>query len=416
MRRLQTMVRMAVSALVLVLFVRTFLAEGLLTRFVVSGASMSPALHGAHFVLRCPECATAFCVETEEEARPLPNELPLRWGTCPACSFAQVPVPADAWRPGDRIWVNRAAVSLRAIRRWDAVLFRSPEDGRLTVKRIVGLPGETLEIRDGDIFINGQIAVKSLAVQRAMRIPVLYGRWEMQPGRVDETYELAYHPIRNVPHNSQLTTRNSQLSGVTNQLCENQWRIEPPNSIYPVRDLMLEFDWQPDDNMPLCVRAMTCNLQLPMPLAAKQNGTHKVEISLFDRRLLVTVDGVIMVEKPLDHESQQSTDGYPFAFSLSENSGRPQSEHEAAIKRQVTNLRVWRDVYYMSGFGLQTSGFRKSPAERVPKPEVRSPKPESIPVGCYYVLGDNSSFSSDSRHWHKPFVAHRDLIGIVTAL
>ena len=397
MRWLQTIVRTVVLALVLALFVRTFLAEGLLTRFVVSGASMSPTFHGAHFVLHCPQCATAFSVETDDEAPTLPNELPLRRGICPACAFAQTPVPSDAWRPGDRILVNLAALSLRAIRRWDVVLFRSPEDGQLTVKRVVGLPGETLRIRDGDILINGQIAVKSFTVQRAMRVPVLYGRWETQPGQSPGSFEFAWHPIRNTPHVLPIMetgiTPGSPLYGVTSQLCENQWHIEPPGGIFPVCDLMLEFDWQPDDSTPLCIRACAEELQLTTLLATRHKAMHKVVVSLFDRRLLVAVDGIIIIERPMDEERQHSKDSASFAFYLPENVDLSPAEQKATIERQVTGLRVWRDVYYTHANALSTC--------------------VTIPADCYYVLGDNSSFSSDSRYWKEPFVAHRHLIGIV---
>ena len=416
---------------VFILLVQTFLAEGLLTKFVISGASMSPTLHGTHFLLYCPECATGFCVETDTEAMTSPNAQLLRLAICPACSFARVPVPTDAQCQGNRIVINREVLSLRSIRRWDVVLFYSPDDGKLTVKRVVGLPGETLEIRNGDIVINGQIAVKPLAVQRDMRIPVLYGRWETQLGKSPDTCEFAWLPTRNTPHSgkrvmgeknfpqySLLATRYSQINGVTNQLCENQWRIEPPGGIFPVHDLMLEFDWQPEDSLPLCVRTCTDNVMLNQTLATRNsqlatqhNGTYKVTVSLFDRQLLVAIDGVVIVDSPLDDAIQSLTDASPFALNLSENTGLSLSEQEAAVKRQVANLRVYRDVYYISDFRLQASGKHHEPP--TPKPEARSPKPVTIPAGCYYVLGDNSGFSSDSRHWKEPFVTHRYLVGIV---
>jgi signal peptidase I len=45
--------------------------------------------------------------------------------------------------------------------RWDIVAFRRPDDPSVTsLQRVVGLPGERVEIRDGDVWIDGQIATK----------------------------------------------------------------------------------------------------------------------------------------------------------------------------------------------------------------------------------------------------------------
>jgi len=55
---------------------------------------------------------------------------------------------------GDKILINKP---LGDLKRGDIVVFYFPEDtSKSAVKRIIGLPGETLEIREGKIFINGQ--------------------------------------------------------------------------------------------------------------------------------------------------------------------------------------------------------------------------------------------------------------------
>jgi len=410
-----------VALLVFLLLVQTFLVEGWLTRFVVSSASMSPALRGPHDVLHCPNCATVFCVETEDDANALPNDRPLRWGTCPACAFARVHVPADARHLGDRIFVNRAALSLRAIRRWDVVLFRSPDDGTLAVKRVVGLPGETLEIRDGDVFINGQIAVKPLTVQKAMRVPVLYGRWETQPGIFPGTCELAWQPIHNTPHFAPFLATEydampgDPLYGVTNQLCENQWRVEQPGGIFPVRDLMLEFAWRPEAaTKPLGVTARSGEHRFEVLFDSERKSvtvspdktqrqydfkrpiseTGKITVSLFDRHLLVAVNDAVIVELPFEVGGKPIANEPPFAIGFSDI-GVSLEQQQAAMERQITNLRVGRDVYY------------------TPRPADASTPTVTVPAGCYYLLGDNSGFSADSRHWKEPFVAHRFLVGIV---
>lgn len=81
-------------------------------------------------------------------------------------------VPTGSMRPtileGDRVYVNKVAYDLKVpfttwhIAEWsnpqrgDIVVFFSPHDGMRLVKRIVGLPGDTIELRDNTLVINGQ--------------------------------------------------------------------------------------------------------------------------------------------------------------------------------------------------------------------------------------------------------------------
>ena len=83
-------------------------------------------------------------------------------------------VPSSSMLPsiviGDRVIVNKLAYDLRIpftfirITRWanpersDIVTFESPKDGRLMIKRIIGLPGDTISLRDNRLSSNGQLA------------------------------------------------------------------------------------------------------------------------------------------------------------------------------------------------------------------------------------------------------------------
>lgn len=57
---------------------------------------------------------------------------------------------------GDRLFGNRLAYNSKDPARGDIIIFKYPDDEEENyVKRVIGLPGETVEIRDAQIFING---------------------------------------------------------------------------------------------------------------------------------------------------------------------------------------------------------------------------------------------------------------------
>jgi len=80
-------------------------------------------------------------------------------------------VPTGSMKPtiveGDRIFVNKLAYDLkvpfttRHLAEWsnphrgDIVVFYSPHDGKRLVKRVIGLPGDTLELRNDVLVLNG---------------------------------------------------------------------------------------------------------------------------------------------------------------------------------------------------------------------------------------------------------------------
>jgi len=83
-------------------------------------------------------------------------------------------VPTGSMKPtileGDRVFVNKMAYDLRfpftlyRIAEWgnpqrgDIIVFFSPADGKRLVKRVVGVPGDVIEMRAGHLFLNGKAA------------------------------------------------------------------------------------------------------------------------------------------------------------------------------------------------------------------------------------------------------------------
>ena len=57
----------------------------------------------------------------------------------------------------ERIFINKFVYHFEPIERGDVIVFWYPLDrSKSFIKRVVGLPGETIEIRDGHVYINGQ--------------------------------------------------------------------------------------------------------------------------------------------------------------------------------------------------------------------------------------------------------------------
>ncbi len=71
-------------------------------------------------------------------------------------------IPTGSMRPtfleGDRIFVDKVSYRFHAPERGDIIVFKFPEDKKKDfVKRLVGLPGDKLEIKEGKILLNGKV-------------------------------------------------------------------------------------------------------------------------------------------------------------------------------------------------------------------------------------------------------------------
>lgn len=64
----------------------------------------------------------------------------------------------DLLKNGQTVLINRIPYAVSSPRRFDVIAFEASgvNSSRVYVKRIIGLPGETVQIKNGSVYINGQ--------------------------------------------------------------------------------------------------------------------------------------------------------------------------------------------------------------------------------------------------------------------
>ncbi|NDJ61168.1 MAG: signal peptidase I [Chloroflexi bacterium] len=75
----------------------------------------------------------------------------------------------------DRLFASHLEVITHSIERGEIVTLSSPADGANVVKRVIGLPGETVTIQSGGVFINGMPLVEDYIEER----PRYSGEWTL---------------------------------------------------------------------------------------------------------------------------------------------------------------------------------------------------------------------------------------------
>jgi signal peptidase I len=154
---LPTLLAWVITSAVALAVVRPFLLEA----YVTPTNSMAPTILGRHVVGTCPSCgATTYASAATLADRSPTEEL----GICDSCLRASTVAATDGRVfSGDRLI---CAKFLRP-RRWDLIVFRYPEDTSVTyLMRVVGLPGEQVAIKDGDVWVEGTRARKPAEISR----------------------------------------------------------------------------------------------------------------------------------------------------------------------------------------------------------------------------------------------------------
>ena len=107
---------------------------------------------------------------------------------------------------GDRVLVNKISYKLHDVNRGDLVVFERPEgqpesDIKDLIKRVIGLPGETIEAREGVVYVNDRALtedylVEGVTTDNLPRQEIPAGHvWVMGDNRGDSADSRVFGPI-----------------------------------------------------------------------------------------------------------------------------------------------------------------------------------------------------------------------------
>ncbi|MFM7034296.1 MAG: signal peptidase I [Planctomycetia bacterium] len=470
-----------VVAFTLALLFRAFEAEA----FVIPTGSMAPTLMGRHKDLLCESCRMPYRVGCSAEADDPTRIVPA--SKCPNCGLVMDLVrrrgggveydPRYPSFSGDRILVNKFAYDIAEPRRWDVVVFRYPEDAKTNyIKRLIGLPGETVTIAGGDVWIardggTPRIARKPLATMQAMLQCVHDSRhvsqnlleagwptawtdwsaadrgqagWRSDDGgrsfSVDTTASGGSATLRfrnmlpSIEQWSAVKAGEPLIGAVKGKLITD---VQPyntqPAKPHWVRDIAIEAVVESRGETGTVIFELVdgggrhrCEFDLKtggailtpagrdggdQPLASTAvfgTGSWKILFANVDDELAVFVDGLpvafsrrVTWDEPIDASIGMEPSEIPVEPGDSTPSDlSPVGITVAEANVRVGDLRVLRDVHYLA----IESGSRSG--EFAERPRIDFP----LESGQYFVLGDNSAASKDSRLWNDGHHVDRHLL------
>lgn len=405
----------------------------------------------------CPNCA--YTIDVTE----LPGKPVERQGVAVATDPSGKPILRDpktlVFKPerqtfpwasnGDRILVLKYLYNIIEPERWDVVVFKEPmEAADNYIKRLIGLPGETVEIIGGDVFINGQIARKPNHVQEevwqlvydndhyprdAGQLRETGMRWQnpWQPRENPAAWDISGPVIKYAAGQGDraIVFGNPADPNVPNFYMynilgynANSAKLEDTDLV-PVGDLHLETVWTPAeagqtlsmtlgagqnvfkivwgaDGKIALLRADAGQWQAVTPsgkaaaVERAAGAAYRVAMSNVDRRVQLWIDGDLVLEHDIPWSADAARD-----HATDPDTRRQIPQAAIALSGPgagtLAHLKLERDLYYTPMHNMGRTGV-KGKAVQLREDE-------------FFALGDNATASHDSRTWDRVHESLYDL-------
>ena len=262
---------------------------------------------------------------------------------------------APGLMPGDVVatgWLP-AADRLRRPRRFECWIV-VPPDGGTAIKRVVGLPHETVEIRAGDLAVDGAVVRKSPADLAAVAIPVT-------------------QPLDIGPHHARLPAGE--------MLDDDAFAVEVNRPLEPVRDVGLMTVLQTGTAPALATVELgnaTLHWRLPpqarIRLITGRLDGHLVAVAWRDRAAATVTD-----RRPGFPSAVPAAWSFAEPFHEPPGTAAPRCEVHVSDTAAIDEAVAWRDVHL--------------------RPAADGAASWRLDGGSYLLLGDFPSGSIDSRTW-----------------
>ncbi len=278
-------------------------------------------------------------------------------------------------RKGDRLLASKSPLLFSDPKRWEIIVFKYPLFRPTNfIKRLVGLPGERLEIRDGDIYVNGKVVSKPEAVQDSLwfaLLPDQSGGWPA--GGMGQSF-----------HPDAAGQWGFDTDGATATVAagKTSWIVHDAG----IADVRASFDVDP------------AQLGLGAVLIRIDGSGRRVELEARRDEMWITGPGVERTRLAIDGLGSSPS---RLAFAVADRVARVWRDG-----RLVARIETG-DTANVPGRGEQTSIGVTGATVKLGKIQLEHDLQYSrqgsgtwdIPEGRYFMLGDNTGASRDSRLW-----------------